>query len=97
MPVFYNNIGAHQKEVYYLLMRNMDKLMGDLFEKLNKDAMLFENMDSFGYTLLQRPLEILNIAYPTEEFEEAKLGNIENLSGIIQNMVGKAGLSKIMK
>ena len=96
VPVFYNSIGAHQKEVYYLLMRNMDKLMGDLFETLNKDAMLFENMDSFGYTLLQRPLEILNIAYPTEDFEDAKMDNIGNLSGIIQNMVGKAGLSKIM-
>jgi hypothetical protein len=31
----------------------------------------FENMESFGYTLLQIPIEALNIAYPIEGLEDA--------------------------
>ena len=96
IPVFYNSIGAHQKKVYDLLMRNMNTLMKELFENMSKSR-TFEDMDSFGYTLLQRPLEILNIVYPNDDFEEAYRGAFDILSTTIQNMVGKAGLSNIMK
>lgn len=97
VPVFYNDIGAYQKDVYFLLMRNMDKLMKELYDAMNKEVRLFENMDSFGYTLLQRPLEMLNMVYPNDEFDDLKGGELENLMGTVQKMVGKSGLMNIMK
>jgi hypothetical protein len=61
----------------------------------------FENMDSFGYTLLQQPIESLNIVYPNSEFDS----NTKDISAIdenqratmIKNLIGKQGLSQIMK
>ena len=32
----------------------------------------FENMESFGYTLLSNPIQSLNIVYPNEDFEKEK-------------------------
>jgi hypothetical protein len=49
----------------------------------------FENMESFGYTLLQRPLEALNIVYPDDRLEE---GTMEP-----KELVGKNGLQRVMR
>ena len=96
VPVFYNSIGSYQKDVYNFLMRNMDTAMKELFEKMSMNRRDFEDMDSFGYTMLQRPLEILNIVYPNEEFNEARKGEFDRVSSVVQNMVGKTGLMNIM-
>ncbi len=54
-------------------------------------------MESFGYVLLQRPLEALNIIYPSKKFDEI-LGKNDGKSKIdISKMVGKEGLSRIIK
>ena len=37
------------------------------------------------------------MVYPNDDFEETENGGIEHLSGVIQKMVGKNGLSNIMK
>jgi hypothetical protein len=56
-------------------------------------------MEKFGYTILQRPLEALNMVYPNVEFDNigtsiaAETINYEN---IVSNMVGKQGLANIM-
>ena len=65
----------------------------------------FENMDSFGYTILQQPLESLNIVFPNPEFDELienrmdehidELESTDN-QDIIKKMIGKIGLSNIM-
>ena len=96
VPVFYNSIGSYQKDVYIFLMQHMDTAMKELFENMNTNRREFEDMDSFGYTMLQRPLEILNIVYPNEEFDEARKGEFDRVSSVIQNMVGKTGLMNIM-
>lgn len=49
----------------------------------------FENMEAFGYTLLQRPLEALNMVYPDDRLGDTKVDPKE--------LVGKAGLSRIMR
>ena len=54
----------------------------------------FENMESFGYTLLQRPIEALNIVYPNEKFDNYINGTSENFN--IKELVGKQGLNNIM-
>ena len=46
----------------------------------------FENMESFGYTLLSNPIQSLNIVYPHEKFEsifEASNNELENDSSEI--------------
>lgn len=94
LQLFYNSIGMYQNTVYTYLMRNMNTILEELYENMNKQVALFENMNSFGYTLLQKPLELLNITYPCDEFDE-KMS--EDATGIIQSMTGKVGLSNIMK
>lgn len=62
----------------------------------------FENMESFGYTLLQRPLEALNIVYPDDDLVQTL--NIENVEKraslfsdeLFQNVVGGVGLSRVV-
>jgi len=50
----------------------------------------FKNMDSFGYTLLQKPLEALNIIYPDDRIDSED----PNFNPI--DIVGKEGLNRIM-
>ena len=50
----------------------------------------FENMEAFGYTLLQRPLEALNMVYPDTQLSESSEIDPKDL-------VGKGGLQRIMK
>jgi hypothetical protein len=56
----------------------------------------FENMESFGYTLLQTPLEALNIVYPNTDMDKMKDITDINAEQVISDIVGKNGLSKIM-
>ena len=46
----------------------------------------FANMEGIGYTLLQRPLEALNIAYPAPDFATAEA----------RDLVGKGGLERLL-
>ena len=48
-----------------------------------------ENMERFGYTVLQKPLEALNMVYPAEEDE---IGDMP-----VNELVGQGGLDRIMK
>ena len=97
VPVFYNDIGEYQKQVYFLLMRNMNVLLKELYDTMQKEIRLFENMDSFGYTLLQRPLEMLNMVYPNKEFIDLEHGELDELPKVIKKMVGKSGLENVMR
>jgi hypothetical protein len=55
----------------------------------------FENMDTIGYALIQRPLEALNIVYP----DETLLAHLASPDAPINvpHILGKEGLSRIMK
>jgi hypothetical protein len=61
----------------------------------------FENMESFGYTLLQRPLEALNIVYPDEDLTETLRVEDEDKRAkfysdeLFQRVVGGTGLSHV--
>jgi hypothetical protein len=59
----------------------------------------FDNMESFGYTLLQRPLESLNIVYPDEDISQMlsdKDRAHHYTDDLFQNVVGSTGLAKVM-
>ena len=54
----------------------------------------FENMESFGYTMLQKPLEALNIVYPLDNLDD--LIETGNYDFDAKELVGKEGLNRIM-
>jgi len=67
LQLFVNKTGrTYQSTVYSIIIENLRKksynsynIYGDM-----REMPTFENMESFGYTLLQTPLEALNIVYP---------------------------------
>ena len=60
VDVFINKIGTYQSIGY-------NKIIQSIVEKNNlKNSNNFENLDSFGYNILQKPLQALNIIYPSE-------------------------------
>ena len=70
-PVFTTAIGEYQHFGYEFIM---NYLLSKSFNKTNAYGVeinmpSFENMESFGYTLLLVPLEALNIVYPTAKMD----------------------------
>ena len=90
IQVYTNNIGSYQKHGYDFILKHITQES-------------FENMEDFGYTLLQKPLESLNIVYPSFSLDEYinELSSSLPLktydeSSIIANITGNTGLYNIM-
>ena len=96
--IYTNKIGEYQSKGYKMIIDYMKNRSYDVYNKYGeiREMPSFENMESFGYTLLQTPLEALNIVYPNTEMD--KMNDITELNSeqIISDVVGKNGLSKIM-
>ena len=71
VPVYLTNIGEEQAKGYKAIVSHI----------ASADLPSFEEMNTFGYTVLQMPIEALNIAYPADTVEQ---------------MTGKQGLDGIM-
>jgi len=90
VPVYMNPVGDYQKKGYNHILKNIVKKMFVVKDGVlkEKNTGIFENMDSFGYTMLSLPIQALNMVYPktieTEEFESDTL------------YVGKGGLDRTM-
>lgn len=83
MDLFCVQMDTYQDSVYQYII---DKIK----EKQDASKLAPELMERFGYTILQKPLEALNMTYPVEnsdEMEEIGPGG----------MVGIEGLERIMK
>jgi hypothetical protein len=100
--IFTNNIGEYQEKGYNFMLKYMKQKSFDIYTKQGRliEMPSFDNMESFGYTLLQAPLEALNIVYPNQSIDSLKEANelelFENGKDIIMNMIGKTGLAQIM-
>ena len=85
LDVYVNLAGSYQQKVYEYIINNIREKSGK-----TKDGLpTFENMESFGYTLLQKPLQALNMVYPNKVFDEGK--EIDS-----KILLGSEGLRKIM-
>jgi hypothetical protein len=92
LPLYVNTLST--KSYQYAVYDNIihAKKMGNI-----------ENMDAFGYTMLQGPIESLNIVYPHPDFVLDKgsgsgSGSSSPLAtndGLLPSMIGKAGLERI--
>jgi hypothetical protein len=96
LNLYLSNVGEYQRKGYDKIIDLLkNKSYGTYSETGQMRRMpTFENMESFGYTVLQHPLEALNMVYPSELLEEGEEGD-EDI--IIESIVGKSGLNKIMK
>ena len=101
LPIYTVDFGNYQKNSYQLIIQNLKNYNDN--DKLPN----FENLESFGYTLLQKPLEALNIVYPKPDIEslfDTNLDIIEKTaiksklydSDKNIDIVGKSGLRRIM-
>lgn len=99
VPVYLNVLNEYQENFYKIVIDNLKKRTGETFDDFGSDkkTFLFENMDTFGYAILQKPLETLNMIYPNEEFDKDEPPNEDEREKLITSMIGKNGLSSIMR
>jgi len=100
VPVYLNDIGSYQKHGYQYIMKYLFEHSFNRTDKFGRELMMptFENMDTFGYTLLYAPLAALNIVYPTETLDNIIQYNKEpeEMKDVISSFIGQEGLSKIV-
>ena len=90
LDIYLENIGSYQEKVYNYVINQLKNSVENKSQLPN-----FENMDTFGYIALQKPLEALNMTYPLENLDEYIETNNYSLDS--KELVGKNGLSRIMK
>lgn len=101
IPVYTNKIGDYQYNGYRYIIDNMKNNsnvnQSDNIDNINQIP-TFENMESFGYTYLERPLQSLDIVYPCDELDKIiqKEPITMNPEDVIKRIVGKNGLNNIM-
>tara|TARA_Y100000389_G_scaffold36102_1_gene30693 strand:- start:23400 stop:27023 length:3624 start_codon:yes stop_codon:yes gene_type:complete len=86
LDIFMTNMGNYQEEIYDYIMskintKNIDEDEDELSEK----------KEGLGYSVLQKPLEALNMVYPYDEISE------KGIETDVKDLVGKNGLKRIMK
>lgn len=83
------DIGAYQKKGYDCFLQKLRE---------EKNEISFSNMEAFGYTLLQKPLQALNMVYPSEELDDiAAMENPVYKNIDTSEFVGEGGLKRFMK
>lgn len=88
ISLYLSELGTYQQKGYNYILERLHK--GD-YNMGNKEMPSFENMESFGYTILQKPLEGLNIIYPDDRLDK------NDTAFDARDLVGKNGLSRLMK
>ena len=83
IDIYMCEVGEYQEQGYKYIM-----------DTLKNDDKSLENMESLGYSLLQRPIQALNIIYPNSRFDTILQG--EDIILDIGDMVGSNGLNNIM-
>ena len=99
IPIYTTDIGEYQSNGYKFII---DTLFMNKKTSIKVDSMTqlptFANMESFGYTQLERPLQSLDIVYPNTELDNVINGikNTMNPEDIVKRMVGKNGLMNVV-
>jgi superfamily II DNA or RNA helicase len=103
LSLYLCDIGSYQLNGYDYILNQLKKEINiDNIENLETEDI--ENADSlgFGYTLLQKPLQALNIIYPNPIFDEVinndnnDNDNNDNINFDIKSIIGTSGLSNVM-
>jgi hypothetical protein len=104
--VYVNRAAAssYQMRVYQAVVDYMRRKSYGFYTNagIYREMPSFENMESFGYTILQRPLEALNIVYPDADLthalsiEDADKRAQQYTDQLFQNATGGNGLSRVV-
>lgn len=104
IPVYKNEIGSYQAQGYQAIIDYLGLKSTVAVDKNGKERAMptFENMESFGYTLLMAPLESLIIVYPNPVLDKLIAGQPKGLTEsakkeMIKSMIGKGGLMANLK
>jgi hypothetical protein len=100
IPLYVTKMGEYQEKGYNRIMDYLRNRTGDVTDKYGQTKTMptFENMETFGYTHLEKPIQSLDIVYPSPELDNVAVAAADaNIDTLVQNMVGKNGLAKIMK
>lgn len=87
LDVYVNTCGSFQEKGYKYIISQIKEKAG----KTKQGLPSFENMDSFGYMILQKPLQALNMIYPNKLLD----GPNPVFDGKI--LLGSEGLKRTMK
>jgi len=70
--LYTTNIGTYQSLVYKVVIDGLRKRKPVAINQFGESRKMptFENMETFGYTMLQLPIESLNMVYPMDGLEE---------------------------
>lgn len=107
LSLFLTKIGEYQSLGYKYLINQLQRKNMDIITKKGtiRNMPSFENIESFGYAILQLPIEALNIVYPIDGLEDlieneidALRENSETTKLFIPSseITGSRGLQRIM-
>ena len=90
--LYTTNIGSYQSLVYKVVIDGLRKRKPVAINQFGESRKMptFENMETFGYTMLQLPIESLNMVYPMDGLEEfaERVAPIERYSdGSVEEIV----------
>ena len=77
--VYLNTIGSYQLKGYEYILNNTTN------NPKMDDAIGLENMEKFGYTIIQTPLEALNIVYPQNGVTKDEIEESEDINKDLLN------------
>ena len=87
---------SYQEKGYKLILDAL-QLRSANYDKYGKEREMpdFSNMEAFGYTYLQRPLEALTMVYPNVDIENNDFDKLDDdkKQDIVKHLVGKNGLA----
>ena len=87
LDVYVTNCGSFQQIGYNYIIDSIKEKASSKKEGLPS----FENLDTFGYTILQKPLQALNMLYPTKLLED------DSPKFDSKILLGSEGLKRCMK
>ena len=88
VSLFLVNVGEYQQKGYDCFIQKINE---------GKNEITFDNMEAFGYTILQKPLQALNMIYPSEELDEIlKMENPVYKNIDTSELIGESGLNRII-
>jgi hypothetical protein len=88
--VYLSDASPYQQSVYTYIINQIQKSNKEEIKNMERND---QAEQTAGITLLQRPLECLNISYPADDFDPA-VAETKNYD--IRGLVGKYGLRRVM-
>jgi hypothetical protein len=88
--IYLSDASPYQQSVYTYIINQLQKSNKEDIKNMERND---QAEQTAGITLLQRPLECLNISYPADDFDPAVA---ESKNYDIRGLVGKYGLRRIM-